>query len=49
MMAKSKRKAPKVRSLETLAAIVHCKGSAMRDRRERRAKDHKRSWIREEH
>jgi hypothetical protein len=35
-------------SCETLVALLHCKGRPMRDRRERRAKDARRSWKNEE-
>jgi hypothetical protein len=43
------RRAPKrPRSIEVLTALLHCKGSPMRDKRLRRAKDARRSFSREE-
>lgn len=40
--------APKARSIEALTALFHCKGGPMRDKRERRAKEKKNSWRKEE-
>jgi hypothetical protein len=42
------KKMPKIRSTQTLAMHQHCKAGPMRDRRDRRPKDAKRSWKREE-
>lgn len=43
-----KRKSARPRSHEALVAILHCKGQPLRDRRERRPKDARRSFKREE-
>ena len=34
-----KARKPKRRSIEVLTALLHCKGTLMRDRRQRRMKD----------
>ena len=34
-------------SCETLTALLHCKGGPMRDRRDRKAKEHKSDWKKE--
>lgn len=48
-MSKPAKKQPrKPRSVEALTAIFSCKGGPMRDRRERRPKDARRSWKRED-
>lgn len=47
-MKRHKKKHKKTRSIETLVAILHCKGGPMRDRRERRPHDERRSFEHEE-
>ena len=48
-MSKKKRKKPKkLRGLEVLTAILHCKGVKFRDRRKRRPKDAKNDPIKDQ-
>jgi hypothetical protein len=46
---RDRREPDEVRSIETLCALTHCKGGPMRDRRERRAKERKNEWRREDY